>query len=125
MARAYSLDFRKRAVALVEGGRSRREVARLFGVGESSVIRWCQRAQATGSPAAKPMGRQPGRLILLPERDWLLARIAAKPDLTLRGLRAELATRGIEVSCKAVWNFFRAEKLTFKKKPARRRTGPV
>jgi transposase len=125
MSRPYSLDFRKRAVALVWGGRSRREVARLFGVGEASVVRWCQRAQATGSPAAKPMGRRRGQLILLPERDWLLARVAAAPDLTLRGLRAELAARGIEVSCKAIWNFFRAEKLTFKKKPARRRTGPA
>jgi len=125
MSRPYSLDFRKRAVALVEGGRSRREVARLFGVGEASVVRWCQRAQATGSPAAKPMGRRRGQLILLPERDWLLARIAAAPDLTLRGLRAELAARGIAVSCKAIWNFFRAEKLTFKKKPARRRTEPA
>jgi hypothetical protein len=54
-------------------------------------------------------------LILLPERDWLLARVAAAPDLTLRGVRAELAARDIKVSCKAIWNFFRAEQLTFKK----------
>ena len=70
MSRPYSLDFRQRAVVLVRGGRSRREVARLFGVGEASVIRWCQRAEATGSPAAKPMGQRPGQFILLPERDW-------------------------------------------------------
>jgi transposase len=125
MSRPYSLDLRERAVALVEGGRSRREVARLLRIGESSVIRWCQRAQATGSPAAKPMGRRHGQLILLPERDWLLARIAAAPDLTLRGERAELVARDIEVSCKAIWNFFRAEQLTFKKKPARRRAEPA
>ncbi len=125
MSRPYSLDLRKRAVALVEGGRSRREVARLLEVGVSSVIRWCQRAQAIGSPAAKPMGRRHGQFILLPERDWLLARLAAKPDLTLRGIRAELAARGIEVSLKAIWNLLRAEKLTFKKKPARRRTEPA
>jgi transposase len=123
MSRPYSLDLRERAVALVAGGRSRREVARLLGVGEASVIRWCQRAQGTGSPAAKPMGRRHGQLILLPQRDWLLARIAAAPDLTLRGVRAELAARDIKVSCKAIWNFFRAEKVTFKKKPARRRAG--
>jgi transposase len=54
-------------------------------------------------------------LILSPEREWLLERVAAKPDLTLRGMQAELADRGIVVSCKAIWNFFRAEKLTFKK----------
>lgn len=125
MSRPYSLDFRQRAVVLVKGGRSRREVARLFGVGEASVIRWCQRAEATGSPAAKPMGQRPGQFILLPERDWLLSRIAAAPDLTLRAVRAELEGRGVFVSLKAIWNFFRAEKLTFKKKPARRRTIPA
>jgi transposase len=69
----------------------------------------------------RSMGRRQGQLILLPERDWLLARIAAQPDLTLRGLQDELAARGIKVSCKAVWNFLRAEKLTFKKNSARRR----
>ncbi|SRR5713101_6885215 len=124
MPRSYSLDLRERAVALVDDGRSRREVARLFKIGVSSVIRWCQRARATGSPAAKPMGRRRGQFVLLPERDWLLARITAKPDLTLRGMQAELAARGIRVSCKAVWNFFRAEKLSFKKKPARQRAKP-
>jgi transposase len=62
------------------------------------------------------MGRRRGHLVLLPERDWLLARIASAPDLTLRQIRAELAARGIAVSLKAIWNFFRAEKLTFKKK---------
>jgi len=60
-------------------------------------------------------------LRLAGERAWLLERLAAQPDLTLRGVQGELAARGIRVSCKAIWNFFRAEKLTFKKKPARRR----
>ena len=89
MSHPYSLDLRERAVGLVVSGRSRREVAGLFGVGAASVVRWCQRAQETGSPAAKPMGRRRGQLILLPERDWLLARIAAAPDLTLRSVQAE------------------------------------
>ena len=41
----------------------------------------------------------------------------------LRAMQSELLARGIRVSCKAIWNFFRSERLTFKKKPARRRTG--
>ena len=65
------------------------------------------------------------RFALLAERDWLLARIAAAPDLTRRALRAELAARGIKVSYDAVWRFLREERLTFKKKPARRRAGPA
>jgi transposase len=64
--------------------------------------------------------RQP---ILMGERVWLLRRIADKPDLTLRAVQAELRSRGIKVSYSAVWNFFRHEGKSFKKKPARKRAG--
>src|ERR671916_2882527 len=60
-------------------------------------------------------------------RDWLLARIAEKPDLTLRALRAELAADGIKVSPGALWAFFAREGITFKKRactPANR-TAPT
>ena len=61
------------------------------------------------------------RAVLAGERDWLLERIAAVPDLTLRAVRAELATRGVIVSLWAVWWFYEAEGITFKKKhPGRR-----
>jgi hypothetical protein len=36
------------------------------------------------------------RPVLLPERDWLLARLAAAPDLTVRALRAEFAQRAAD-----------------------------
>lgn len=124
MTRPYSLDMRQRAVVLVEEGRSRRAVARLLGVGESSVIRWTQRQRTEGSCEAKPMGgvRQG---VLLHEQDWLMARITAAPDFTIRGLRAELAERGTKVSYDAVWRFLRNARLTFKKKSPRRRAGPA
>jgi transposase len=122
MARPYSLDLRERVAARVAAGESCRTVAALFGVSVSSVVRWSQRQRATGSAAAKPMGgKRP--LVLAGERDWLLARIAEKPDLTLRALAAELAGRGIVVSLAAVWTFFAREKISFKKKPACRRAG--
>jgi transposase len=114
MTRPYSQDLRERAVALVEGGQSRRAVARLLDLGVSTVIRWTRRQVVTGSSAAKPMGGV-RHAVLLPEREWLLARIAAAPDFTLRGLRAELRERGTTVSYDAVWRFVRNQKLTFKK----------
>jgi transposase len=120
MSRAYSLDLRERVVASVDSGRSRRETALLFGVSAATAVRWCARAHRTGSPAALRMGGRWG-LKLAPERDWLVARIVEKPDLTLRAIQGELADRGIGVSLKAIWNFLQVEKLTFKKKPARRR----
>ena len=123
MARPYSLDLRERVVASVTGGRSRRKTAALFGVSVASVVKWSQRFQATGSAAAKPMGGHRPRL-LMGERDWLLARIAEKPDLTLRAVVAELVGRGVAASYGAVWAFFASEGITFKKKPARQRAGP-
>jgi transposase len=60
-------------------------------------------------------------LLLQREREWLLARIAEKPDLTLRAVMAELAARGTPASYGAVWRFFAREGVTFKKKPARQR----
>jgi transposase len=62
-------------------------------------------------------------LVLTSERDWLLARVAEKPDLTLREVVAELAERGTPASYGAVWRFLAREGITFKKKPARQRAG--
>src|SRR3974390_511996 len=95
MARAYSLDLRSRVVASVEGGRSCRSTAALFGGSVAGVGKWSQRYRVTGSAAAKPMGGK-RRDTLGGERVWLLARIAAAPDLTLRGIVGALAERGIK-----------------------------
>jgi transposase len=88
----------------------------------ASAVKWSQRWRATGS-AAKQMGgwRQ---LRLQSEREWLLARIAEKPDLTLRAVWPELAERGTPASCGAVWRFFKHAGTTFKKYSARQRTEP-
>ncbi|MCQ8280182.1 IS630 family transposase, partial [Acetobacteraceae bacterium KSS8] len=102
---------------------SRRAVARLLSLGESTVIRWTQRQVTTGSCAAKPRGGA-RRVALLHERDWILARMAAAPDLTVRALRAELAARGTVVCVDAVWRFLSREHLTFKKNTARHRAAP-
>ena len=123
MARAYSLDLRERVVAAVAAGESCRKVAATFRVSVASVVKWSQRFRATGSAAARPIGGQ-RPYALAGERDWLLSRLAEKPDVTLRALLAELAERGIVVSYYAVWNFFEHEGVSFKKKPARQRAGP-
>ena len=122
MARPYSQDLRNRVVSSVASGRTCRATAALFGVSVASVVKWSQRWRASGSAAAKPMGgRRPLRLT--GERAWLLARIAEKPDLTLRAVVAELAERGTPASYGAVWRFFKREGITFKKNTARQRAG--
>jgi transposase len=122
MARAYSLDLRDRVVAAVGNGTPCRAVATTFGISTSSVVKWSQRFRLNGSAAAKPMGgKRP--FALVDERDWLLSRIAEKPDITLRALVAELADRGITVSLYAVWHFLEKEGISFKKKRSRQRAG--
>ena len=122
MVRPYSLDLRERAVARVAAGESVRSVAATLQVSVSSVVKWSQRHRATGSAAAKPMGsRRPLRLAR--ERDWVLARRAAEPHVSLRRLQRELAERGIAASYGAVWNLVRSEKLSFKKNRAGERAG--
>src|ERR1700727_2957399 len=122
MARAYSLDLRERVVGAVAAGQTCRSVAKTFMVSVASVVKWSQRQRAVGSPAALKMGgRRP--YLVARERDWVLARIAEKPDLTLRALLKELADRGLVVSYYALWHFLHHEGVTFKKKPSRLRTG--
>ena len=122
MARPYSLDLRERVVTQVAGGMTHEEVAELNGIVSSTVSKWCSRERQTGSPAAKPMGgKRPRKLI--DERDWLLARLAEKPDLTLHALLGELATRDVTVCCDTLWRFLRHEKISFKKNSARQRAG--
>src|SRR6201987_1186504 len=116
MARPDSRDLRGRVVAAVASGCTCRATAALFGVSVASVVKWSQRWRASGSAAGKPMGGWK-QLLLKNEREWLLTRIAEKPDLTLRAVVAELAERGTPASYGAVWRFFKREGISFKKKP--------
>jgi transposase len=101
-------------VAAVAAGQSCRSAAKTLMVSVASVVKWSQRHRALGSPAALKMGgRRP--YVVARERDWLLARIVEKPDLTLRALLKELADRGLVVSYYALWHFLRHEGVTFKK----------
>jgi transposase len=124
MTRPYSEDLRSRVVGRVEAGHSVREVAATFGVSVASVVKWSQRKRQTGSAAAKPMGSRQARS-LAAQRDWLLDRIAEKPDVTLRALVAELNARAVATSYGSVWRLLKDEAISFKKKPARIRARPA
>ncbi len=61
---------------------------------------------------------------LAEERDWLMARIAEKSDLTLHALFAELEEwRNVVVSCDTLWRFLKREGISFKENRARQRAG--
>ncbi len=90
MPKPYSDDLRGRAIAIVEGGASRHEVAGLFEVSPSTVINWLRRWRDDGSSAAKPSG---GSVSPLEEHvSWLLALIAERSDVGRSGCGDAQAT---------------------------------
>jgi putative transposase len=118
MPRPYSNDLRERVVSAVGSGESCRSVAARFGVSVSSVVKWSQRRRATGSVAPDRMGGY-RRRVLVPHRAFIVEQIERTPHLTLHGLKALLAARGITVSHDTVWTFLRREGLRFKKNAVR------
>jgi transposase len=125
MPKPYSDDLRGRAIAIVEGGASRHEVAGLFEVSPSTVINWLRRWRDDGSSAAKPSG---GSVSPLEEHaSWLLALIAEQPDLTLDEAVAAMRKRRIVGSRSALSRFFIRHDITFKKKACapQSRLGPT
>ena len=118
MARPLSNDLRERVVAAVREGASCRVVAGRFGVAVSSVVKWSQRMRRTGSVAPAKMGGH-RRPILEPHRELILARLKERPETTLAEMRDLLvAERGLRVALDTIWRFLRAERQTYKKRPA-------
>jgi transposase len=91
------------------------EAAELYSVSESSAIKWARRKRETGSAAAlRQGGRKPRKLE--DHRDWLLARLDEKADLTLAALREELhQQQGAKVCIDTLWRFLKACGKSFKK----------
>jgi len=107
-------------VAAVAAGASCRKVSETYRVSVASVVKWSQRFRRTGSAAAKRMGGNQPRS-LAGERDWLLARLAATPDVTLRALVVELGERGVVTSYGSVWRIVHDAGISFKKNSVRHR----
>jgi transposase len=116
MPEAYSADIRKRVIAHVEGGASRREAAELFDVSPSTAVKWVTCFHETGSCVAKPRGGSTSPLEK--HAQWLLVLIKKQPDLTLDEVVCAMHKHGIAGSRTAVWSFFKRHNISFKKKPA-------
>jgi transposase len=100
------VEFRERALALIDGGRSIGEVADLLAVGTARLKRWRRRRRETGGVAPIPNPGRPPRIG--PYRHAALAaQVGARPDATLpEHCDAWDATTGVRVSpatmCRAV-----------------------
>jgi transposase len=118
MTAPLSNDLRVRVVAAIPAGESCRSVAARFGIAVSSAVKWSQRYRSSGSVEPGKMGGHRKR-VLEPYRDFIVERLRETPHLSLHGLKAELAARGVKVSHDTVWRFLRREGLRFKKNAVR------
>ncbi len=123
MAKPYSIDLRERVVKRAAAGESIRAIAASFEISPSVVSKWCGRQRTTGSVAPARMGGYK-LVVLAAHLDFVHARFAEEPELSLRGLKKDLAERrGVKVSYGAVWSFVHAQGLSFKKNRSRKRAG--
>jgi transposase len=122
MIEPYSLDLRKRAVALLDEGASSPEVAEMLGVSDSWVRKMRLRLERLGH--LKP-GSPPGRERKLTIDDEVVLRqlVEERPDATLEELAAGMARRlKIRVSISTLSRRLIEQGLTRKKRvstPAR------
>ena len=115
MARPYSQDLRERMMWAVLSGQSRHEVARMFDVSASCVIKLMQRVDATGDCQPRKFGGHK-RYALAEHEDKVRALVAEKPDLTITELWQKITAHGIKAGRSAVARFLLHLQLTFKKK---------
>ena len=120
MTAPYSIDLRSRALGRKASGETHRQIASALRISPSCVSKWTRRERETGSLKPDRIGGRKPRTLSGDCAEWLRRRVASGP-VTLRGLTAELAERGIKTQPRAVWVFLHAEGLSFKKKPAARR----
>ncbi len=96
MARPYSRDLRERMARAVLAGQSRHEVARMFDVSASCVIKLMQRIHATGNCHPRKFGGHKP-YALAEHEDKVRALVAEKPDLTITGPWQKMTALGIRV----------------------------
>ena len=121
MARAYSVDLRRRVIDAIEGGLSTREAARRFAIGIATAGAWHRLWRRTGD--VRP-GRQgnPGGSKLDAHEGYILGLVEAHKDISLAEITARLTTeRGVKTCPATVCIFLRKRGWTFKK---RQRTPP-
>ena len=121
MAKALSVDLRRRVIAAIDGGLSCRQAADRFGVSAASAIRWRSRHKEIGDIAPRRQGGDRKSQRIEAHSQLILDAVTAKPDITLAELRDLLRRRGVSAGIASLWRFFQRRKITLKK---RQRTLP-
>ena len=104
MTLPLSIDLRDRIATALGEGATVRQAAKRFGVSVASAVRVGQRRKSGLGQGHGKIGGHRRPKLKGATGDWLLARVAQKPDLTMRALTAELADRGVHVVHDPVWH---------------------
>jgi transposase len=111
----YSKEFRGEVLAACDANAGTQAIALRFQVSESWVRRIQQQRRETGQVAAKTTRERTPQWQAW--ADWLLAKLAARPDIYLRELQAELRQElGEQVCLQTISNACRALERTRKKR---------
>lgn len=121
MGKPHPMELRTRVVAFVEEANTHRATAAHFRVSIKFVNDMVKLKRETGSLQPKPQGcRGHGKLSGV--KDWVRARMAAKPGTTLDELRLALQhEHGIEVHRSSVGDLLKRLRLSHKKRSTRQR----
>jgi transposase len=112
--RPLSDDLRQRILLAIDRGEhSLRQIAYLFSVNLSTIVRLLQRRRRTGSSRPKPHGGGPTPKLDEQAEQRLLERLRQRPDATLAELRDYL---GIPCSLMTIARVLRRHRISRKKK---------
>ena len=123
MARAYSVDLRKRVVEAIEVGLSTREAARRFAIGVSTAGAWYRAWRDSGTLEPGRQGH-PKVSKLDPHEAFILSLVDTEDrDITLAEIADRLAAdRGVRTCAASVHGFFKKRGITVKKRQRTRRS---
>jgi len=111
----YDAEFRGEVLAACDANEGTRTIAVRFKVSDSWVRLIKQQRRETGQVAPKIAA--PHKAKWHAWADWLLAKLAARPDIYLRELQAELKQEcGVEVCLTTICNACRALEQSRKKR---------
>jgi transposase len=122
MPHPLSNDLRVRVVAFVEAGGSRNEAAAHFATSVSFAVNLMKLWRQTGSVEPRPSGGfRHGKIG--PHKDFILAVVAEKSDITMPELAKKLAEeKGVKVDPSRLSNFLIGCGFSYKKNAAGKRT---
>ena len=122
MTKPLSNDLRRRVVASVDGGMSRRAAANRFGLAVSTSSKWVQVWYRTGSYQPRAQGGDNRSQRIEAHAEEILALVEETPDMTLAEIATHLENEhGLRVSQSTVWRFFDRRGVPFKKNRSRQR----